>query len=242
MIFYGCPPPPISVVVIGWNGSEPLPGFGHVRSLGDYRETGLYSIQRLNERLLKAYEVRVILWNQHSAYYDHVNLTNDSIFANSSDMSASYPVDSVKYIEIFSESAITGKLWKSAVIGGTFSSLMLMGYLPPNPPEPDGKTFEVAAGIGFGIGLVFANRNSETVAVIRKQDLMNKSFSQLVDKFSAHGRQSCDKENQEATMHQGADEKHLEVLLPGDSVLEVGSGKSEQIHVPSEYPHGKRER
>ena len=183
LCFSSCTPPPVSVAVTTWEYSESLPKFASMIR----PPSTLYTIDSLNRRLTRedVCEVGVQLRNEGYFYSQRTIATNDSVYLQNDEESRVVAIDSIRFVEIFDENAATGKLWRSAIIGGFACSIMSLGYIPPNPPEPNATSFGVAAGVGTAIGLLIAGRNSERIIIVKKRDIESLGVSDLIKKYIA---------------------------------------------------------
>lgn len=169
VLINGCSPPSVSIVVLDWDGKGSFEETGYISKYsGRIRKT--YTTDSFNVRIKSSYESKLYFKNKSSLYADSLFISKDSLVYFRSKNPFSLSVDSVFKFEVFDESAVYGKLWRSVALAGSFAGYEVFGYLGPHKPKAN--TFAIASGIGLGLGLVFAGRFAETFFIERKSELL----------------------------------------------------------------------
>lgn len=120
----------------------------------------------------QAREVILSVMNSDDVSCDSVRLTNDSLICNSEGKIILFPINDINQVEVFYSDKTLTLLRNSAVLGVLTSSIGLLGYIPPNPPEPDWKSFAGLFGAGFVLGIIFDVSSSSHYWIISKESFI----------------------------------------------------------------------
>jgi hypothetical protein len=175
----GCTPPPVSIILLDWDGREAIQKPVSMQKYSGYVGSA-YTIESFNARVKNAYEAKLFVRDGSDMFADSILLSKDSLFYFVNRTMNSIPIDSILRLEVFDESAFAGKAWRSAAVAGTFAGMETLAYLGPN--KPNAKSFAIASSIGLGVGLVFAGRIPENCVFIKRSELhMGEKF--LFEKY-----------------------------------------------------------
>lgn len=120
----------------------------------------------------EAQEVVLNVMNSDEVTCDSIRLTNDSLICNNEDKIILFSINDINQIEVFYEDRTLSLLKNSAIIGTFTSSIGLLGYIPPNPPQPDWKGFVGLFGAGFIAGIIFDVSSSSYYCLISKESFL----------------------------------------------------------------------
>jgi hypothetical protein len=121
----------------------------------------------------EAQEVLLNVMNSNKVTCDSIRLTSDSLVCNSNGKIILFSIDQINQVEVFYSDRTLSLLRNSAILGAFTSSIALLGYLPPNPPEPNWKSFVGLFGAGFIIGIIFDVSSSSYYCLVSKESFLN---------------------------------------------------------------------
>lgn len=104
---------------------------------------------------------------------DSIRLTSDSLVCNSDGKIILFSINEINQVEVYYSDRTLSLLRNSAILGAFTSSIALLGYLPPNPPEPDWISFVGLFGAGFIAGIIFDVSSSSYYCLISKESFIS---------------------------------------------------------------------
>jgi len=120
----------------------------------------------------QAGEVVLNVMNGDEVSCESIRLTGDSVICSSKGKISLFEVRDINQIEVFYSDRTFTLIRNSAILGALTSSAGLLGYLPPNPPEPDWKTFTALFGAGFILGIIFDVSSSGYYCLISEKSFI----------------------------------------------------------------------
>ena len=121
----------------------------------------------------QAKEVILSIMDSDEVSCDSIRLTNDSLICNSDSKIIYFAINKINQVEVFYSDKTLNLLRNLAILGTLTSSIGLLGYLPPNPPEPNWKSFVGLFGAGFILGIIFDVNTSSYYCLISKKSFIN---------------------------------------------------------------------
>jgi hypothetical protein len=123
-------------------------------------------VQEVNEIILSVREGDEVLC-------DSVWLTEDSLICSSKGEKILFSINEINQVEVYYMDRTWSLLRNSVILGSFTSSIALLGYLPPNPPQPDWKAFIAFFGVGFIAGIIFDISTSHYYCLISKKTFLS---------------------------------------------------------------------
>jgi hypothetical protein len=126
--------------------------------------------ESFNDLIAKeAHDVIMHVMNAEETSCDSIKLTSDSVICNSEERIVLFAIHDINRVEVFYGNRTLNLLRNSALLGAMTSSLAALGYLPPNPPQPEWKSFAGLWGFGFVMGIVFNFDSSKYYCLVSKE-------------------------------------------------------------------------
>jgi len=143
-------------------------------SLSDKFLQNVITRETFNELInQEAKKVILNVLNSDEVTCDSIRLTRDSIACISDGKIILFAINKINQVEVFYEDRTSSLLRNSAIIGAFTSSIGLLGYIPPNPPQPNWKSFVGLFGAGFILGIVCDVSASSYYCLISKESFIN---------------------------------------------------------------------
>ena len=121
----------------------------------------------------EASEVIVHLKETKEVSCDSIKLTSDTCYCIKEKNNITFSSDEIIQLEVFYGNKTFTLLRNSAIIGALTSSIGLLGYIPPNPPQPNWISFVGLFGAGFITGIIFDVSSSSYYCLVPKESLIN---------------------------------------------------------------------
>lgn len=139
----------------------------------------------------QADEVILSVMDSGEVSCDSIRISNDSLICNSEGRIILITINDINQIEVFYSDKTLTLLRNSAILGVLTSSIGLLGYLPPNPPEPNWKSFAGLFGAGFILGIIFDVSSSDYYCLISKKNFIEYLIEkQKNNKYGRHTHKS----------------------------------------------------
>lgn len=143
-------------------------------SLSDKFLQNVITRETFNELInQEAKKVILNVLNSDEVTCDSIRLTSDSIACISDGKIILFAINKINQVEVFYEDRTSSLLRNSAIVGALTSSIGLLGYLPPNPPQPNWESFVGLFGAGFILGIVCDVSSSTYYCLISKESFIN---------------------------------------------------------------------
>ncbi len=117
-------------------------------------------------------EVILSIMDSNEVSCDSISLTNDSLICNSDGKIILFAINNISQVKVFYSDKTLTLLRNSAILETLTSSIGLLGYLPPNPPQPNWKSFVGLFGAGFILGIILDVNTSSYYCLISKKSFI----------------------------------------------------------------------
>ena len=169
----GCGQPECSLIIFDATEEELLEELKDY-SLSEDIFKGIITRESFN--MLVAQETQDIIlnvMNGNEVSCDSVRLTKDSLICNSEGKIILFSINEINRVEVYYSDRTLSLLRNSAILGTLTSSIALLGYIPPNPPQPNWKSFVGLFAGGFILGIIFDVSSSSYYCLISKASFIN---------------------------------------------------------------------
>jgi hypothetical protein len=167
-IAFGCGAPECTVIIYDSTKDELLKELAEY-SLSEDIVQHIITRESFNNLMVQeANEIILSVREGDEVLCDSVWLTEDSLICSSKGEKILFSINEINQVEVYYIDRTWSLFRNSVILGSLTSSIALLGYLPPNPPQPDWKAFVAFFGAGFIAGIILDVSTSRYYCLISK--------------------------------------------------------------------------